>query len=128
MLGSYQQKTIFSIKKYLPIQSMISSSCKSSKHQWCAVLYFKSKLTLPKITEWHSMSLVAHQEGSFSLFNLFGVVSGHVPGSSSLLWLVPRRSIFYKPDIREWFDWKFTMNDFITKRIPSISIKWHSLN
>ena len=30
----YQQKAIFSIEKYLPIQSIISSSSKISKHPW----------------------------------------------------------------------------------------------
>ena len=30
----YQQKNIFSIKKYLPIQSMTSSLFKNSKHPW----------------------------------------------------------------------------------------------
>ena len=39
------------------------------------VLYFKSKLTLSKTTQWLSVLLVAHQEGRFSLFHFFGVVS-----------------------------------------------------
>ena len=30
----HQQKAIFSIKKYLPIESMISSCSKNSKHLW----------------------------------------------------------------------------------------------
>ena len=30
----YQQKKIFSIKKYLPVQSMIPSCSKNSKQQW----------------------------------------------------------------------------------------------
>ena len=30
----YQQKAIFSIKKYLSIQAMISSCSKNSKHSW----------------------------------------------------------------------------------------------
>ena len=30
----YQQKAIFFIKKYLPVQPMISSFSKSSKHPW----------------------------------------------------------------------------------------------
>ena len=50
------------------------------------MLYFELKLTQSKTTEWLSISLVAHQEGGFSLFHLFGVVSG----------TFQRCSIFYK--------------------------------
>ena len=101
MLGI--KKAIFSIKKYLPIQSMISSPCKNSKHPWGEVLYFKWKSTLSKTTEWLSMSLVALQEGRFSLLHLFGVVSGTFQPwvSSSYLWLVLHR---YKQDVTECFD------------------------
>ena len=70
------KKAIFSIKKYLPTQSMISSPCKNTKHPWGEVLYFKWKSTLTRTTEWLSMSLVALQEGGFSLLLLFGVASG----------------------------------------------------
>ena len=37
-IDRYQQKAIFSIKKYLPIQSMISTYSKNSKHPWCFIL------------------------------------------------------------------------------------------
>ena len=49
MLGI--KKAIFSITKYLLIQSMISSPFKNSKHPWGEVLYFKLKSTLSKTTE-----------------------------------------------------------------------------
>ena len=101
MLGI--KKATFSIKKYLLIQSIISSPCKNSKHPWGEVLYFKCKSTLSKTTEWLSMSLVALQEGRFFLLHLFGVASGMFQPwvSSSYLWLVLHR---YKQDVTECFD------------------------
>ena len=40
------------------------------------MVYFKLKLTLSKTIEYLSLSLVTHKEEEFSLFHLFGVVSG----------------------------------------------------
>ena len=86
----HQRKAIFSMKKYLPIQSMTSSCSKNSQHPWRShfniefsgpsnfsgklllksypislptikrMVYFKSKLTLSKTIEYLLMSLVTH--------------------------------------------------------------------
>ena len=69
------------------------------------MLYFELKLTQSKTIEWLSMSLVAHQEGGFSFFHLFGVVSG----------TFQRRSIFYKHRRhRVSLTCKFAMNQLLS--------------
>ena len=122
----HQQKAIFSIKKYLTIQSMTSSCSENSKHPWWShfniefswqynfsgktvflivshfsatikrVVYFKWKLTLSKANEYLSMSFGRPQRRDLFFVPLVWSSFWHVPAFSSLLWLVPGSSTFYK--------------------------------
>ena len=123
----HQQKAIFSIKKYLTIQSMTSSCSENSKHPWWwshfniefswqynfsgktvfliashfsatikRVVYFKWKLTLSKANEYLSMSFGRPQRRDLFFVPLVWISFWHVPAFSSLLWLVPGSSTFYK--------------------------------
>ena len=79
------------------------------------------------------MSPVAHQEGDFSLFHLFGVVSGTLQpllASYGLFCVVP---FFTNNDVTEYFDSKFAnllrinFMLILIQRIESVIIKWDSL-
>ena len=79
------------------------------------------------------MSPVAHQEGDFSLFHLFGVVSGMLQpllASYGLFCVVP---FFTNNDVTEYFDSKFAnllrinFMLILIQRIESVIINWDSL-
>ena len=90
----YWQKATLSIKKYLPIQSTISRSSETSKHQsWNALIKIKIN---PIQNHWTTINAIGHPLRRRFLVPLAWSCFYGVPASSSLLWLVPRRSIFYK--------------------------------
>ena len=91
----YWQKVTFSIKKYLPIQSTISRSSETSKHQsWNALIKIKIN---PIQNHWININAIGHPlRRRLFLVPLAWSCFYGVPASSSLLWLAPRRSIFYK--------------------------------
>ena len=99
MLG-IDKKTIFPVKKYLPIKSMIFSCSENSEHPWWSTKFFSqytfswnsaflvvfylsaydqrsalfeikiNYMLYSKTIECLSMPLVTHKEGGFSLFRL----------------------------------------------------------
>ena len=71
----YRQKAIFFIKSIYLYNLRYPAALKTLNARG-EVLYFKKKINATKTTEWLSMSLITHQGGEFSLFHLFGVVSG----------------------------------------------------
>ena len=115
----YRQKPIFSIKKYLLIQSMISSCSKISKRPWWSPL-FKIKINAIQ-NHWMTINVIGGPPRR-RLFLVLHVWScfWHIPASTSLLWLVPRSFIFFQATAsHNVLTYKLTMNqlhvDFITK-------------
>ena len=106
----YRQKAIFSIQRYLPIQPMLSSCSKNSKHPWWSALFWI------KINAFQNHWMTINVIGRPARRRLFFVplvwsCFWYFPASSSLLWLALRRFIFLQATASlNVLTCKFTMN------------------
>ena len=100
----YRQKPSFLLKNVYLYNLIWYLAALNTLNTRDEVLYFKEKLTLSKTTKWLSMSLVANQEGGFSLFHLFGIVSGTFQAFLACYGLFRVFPFFASKDVTECFD------------------------